>query len=321
MAKIASGRAGMITERDLELLRALAFCPLLSVEQVFRLDLPRPGAVSLKSARKRDLDLPSRGFTTRERARQRLYQLASKGYVKPYKALPEIPTLWSLTAEGHRNVVRTRLALPHYCGLELEYTDYEPDPVRVNHNLEVTEIFVKIQPLLTRLHGPLPAWDWREERRAFASWNVGGRLGQTHTYKPDAEIEFGDLLLILERQTASPHKTAEEIHEKIESHAQYLGYTNIPTENARTIFACDNDRDAFAAEQAGDKYGITVHAGTPQQMVSRIYEAAHQQHNSNGVAALTQGKDQFEPPPSRPASERTSDPDSADLERFTEVPF
>ena len=71
---IKTGRAGMITARDLELMRALAFCPLLTADQVFRLDLPGPDRSTVRTAETRAehrVDVPPRGFTrTKERARE-----------------------------------------------------------------------------------------------------------------------------------------------------------------------------------------------------------------------------------------------------------
>lgn len=163
---LKTGTTASITARDQEVLRALAFCPLLTAAQIIRLTLPAPSQINLKTPTKRNFAVPESGFANEHSARQRMYVLKKKGYVAPYKAGFDYPTMWRLTHVGHKNIVHDRLWLEKAYHIEMPFNAYEPDHSRAYHYHAVADIFVAIQPILTELYGPLPAWDWMSERRA-----------------------------------------------------------------------------------------------------------------------------------------------------------
>lgn len=284
---IKPGRAAMLTDRDLELLRALAFCPLLTAEQVFRLDLPGPDRSSVRTAETRAehrVDVPPRGFINKERARQQLYRLERKGYLTKHKAGPSHPTMWRLSHEGYKSIVGRQLRLEEVYGIHLPYNDYEPDPTRARHYNTLAEIFVAVQPLLTDLFGELPNWDWWSERRAFHSIERGSQ-GNLR-YMPDAELHIDGIPLIIERQTKDARKTREDIHKKVVDHTNYhtrsqQGRPALRKDQFHILFACDLPRDAEAARQAGDAQGVQLFADTPNVAIQYIYELAHQRAARN----------------------------------------
>ena len=279
---IKTGRAGMITARDLELMRALAFCPLLTADQVFRLDLPGPDRSTVRAAETRAehrVDVPPRGYTKKERARKQLYRLENKGYLTKHKSGPGYPTMWRLSYEGYKSIVTRQLRLEDVYGIKLPYNDYEPDPTRAHHYTTLSDIFVAVQPLLTDLFGELPNWDWWSERRAFHSYDRGSHGGGR--YMPDAEIHIDGIPLIIERQTKDARKTAEDIHKKVVDHTTYHtrsqhGRPALRKDQFHILFACDLPRDAEAARQAGEAQGVQLFADSPHLAIQYIYELAHQ---------------------------------------------
>lgn len=270
-----TGRAASITARDLEMLRALAFCPMLTELQIMRLDLPGPENVSVKHARQKNYSVPERGFASHHSVRRRLYTLATKGYVIPHKASHYHPTMWRLTAEGHKNVVGDRLWLEQTHDIDLPFNDYKPEPLRANHHHSVSDIFVSIQPLLTGLFGTLPCWDWKSERRAYYRYPRGST---SQAYMPDAEIILGDeqFLISIERQTKDARATSAEIAKKVEDHADCLSVVRqLDPEEYLILFSCDEPRDAAVALQTGRNLGVPVVAEAQPIAIHHIYELAH----------------------------------------------
>jgi hypothetical protein len=282
---IKTGATASITARDQELLRALAFCPLLTAEQVSRLALPAPSPINLKTPMKRNFCVPESGFANEHSARQRMYVLKKKGYVAPYKAGFDHPTMWRLTQAGHYSIVHDILWLEKTYGIDLPYNNYEPDHTRTYHYHSVTEVFVAIQPILTELYGPLPAWDWMSERRAFESFTAGG---VPTSYMPDAEIVFGkeDLVMVLELQTRFAQTSSSEIVNKVEQHAERLSVRlSRGVKEFQLLFACELPRDAGAASESGRRLGVNVVADSPAVIVQHIRETGHIYHAATNTSA------------------------------------
>ena len=283
---MAATRKDILTARDTELMRLLAFCPLQTTDQVVRLSLPAPDAVSSRGPAKRGYHIPERGFANYDTARRRLYKLQKRGYLTNYQPTVNHPMMWKLTPRGHTTIVHNILWLERRHDIELPYSDYVPDPVRAEHYYAATEIFVGIQPALTRLCGEPPAWDWRDERRAFDSWTVGIRDNKKLRYQPDAEIEVGGYTMILERQTERAAKRYEEIEKKIESHAKYIKSNDeLTPEIAETLLVYDLERDARYAEKAAREVGIRVVALTPKEAIAHVIYVAQQMMKASGQYA------------------------------------
>lgn len=324
---IKTGREGMITERDLELMRALAFCPLLDARQIMRLDLPAPEYTNLQhliqEAREHRASLPQRGFDSYERCRQTLYRLAGKGFLIKHKPSPSALTMWRLSPEGHRSVVHDRLWLENRYDIKLPYNNYEPDPTRLRHYKAVCEIFVSIQPLLTNLFGPLPAWEWMAERQAFESFSVGGKH---RTYMPDAELILGDedIVFVIEHQTRDAKKTDAEIRAKIENHHDRLTHDReLLKDQYQILFSCDEWRDINYAEQAGLTLGASVFAGHPNEVIQHIYERSHKLNDASPKKAdftETPHRQTYPQTPTEPVPAHQGI-DDFDLESFQEAPF
>lgn len=317
----------MITERDLELLRTLAFCPLLDARQIMKLDLPGPEYTNLshlmEEERHNKLRLADRGFANYERCRQNLYRLVKKGFLQRYTYSPTQLTMWGLSPEGHPNIVHDRLWLEKTHDLELPHNGYQPDPSRALHHKAVCDIFVAIQPRLTALYGPLPAWEWMSERRAFDPYFVGT---DRRRYMPDAEIVLGDedIVFVLEHQTRFARKTDAEIHKKIERHHERLtGNRGLGEDEFQVLFSCDEPRDMDYAHQAGRDLGVDVVAGYPQVIVQHIREvaSAHSKrtalpNHSYEAATETSRTAASTHPPQSPQTDL-----DLDLENLTEIPF
>lgn len=319
---LKTGRAGILTARDLELLRALAFCPLLDARQIFRLKLPGADPESSRGARSRGIVVPESGFVNEERVRQTLYRLRRKGFLTNHKAAPGRPTVWRLTREGHQSIIKNRLRLEEIHDIEVPYNDYEPDPVRAEHYAAVADIFVRVQPLLTDLFGPLPSWDWVSERRAFESYT---QAGEFRRYMPDAEILMAGYLLIIERQTERARKAPAAIREKVADHANRLtGGRRLHPEDFGILFACDLDRDARAAEEAGEELGVNVIVGSPTEIVQHVYETAH-----TLATRASQTGPSDDPREAHPQAARSNSGERVprttygefDLDQFDEAPF
>lgn len=319
---LKTGRAGILTTRDLELLRVLAFCPLLDARQIFRLRLPGADPKSSRGARSRGIAIPESGFVNEERVRQKLYRLKQKGFLTNHKAAPGHPTIWRLTREGHQSIVKNRLRLEEIHDVEVPYNDYEPDPSRAEHYAAVADIFVRVQPLLTDLFGPLPSWDWVSERRAFESYT---QAGEFRRYMPDAEIVMAGYLLVIERQTERARKAPAAIREKVADHKNRLtGGRRLGYEDFEILFACDLDRDARTAEEAGEELGVNVIAGSPTEIVQHVYETAHT------LAARASRAGPSDDPRGARREPASSHPDPRsprtacgefDLDQFEEAPF
>ncbi len=323
---IKSGRAAMITERDLELMRALAFCPLLTVDQVFRLDLPGPDRSSVRTAETRAehrVDVPTRGFINKERARQQLYRLERKGYLTKHKPGPSHPMMWRLSYEGYKSIVDRQLHIEDMHGIKLPYNDYEPDPSRAHHSNTLLDIFVAVQPLLTDLFGKLPNWDWWSERRAFHAVNRGSQ--GSFKYMPDAELHIDGIPIIIERQTKNAQKTPEDIYKKVVDHTTYHTRSQVHSRPAlrkdqfHILFSCDLPRDAEAARQAGEEQGVQLFADSPNVAIQYIYELAHQRAEYRGLHKNTEPTP-LPPPADEPRDETVPNHD-LDLYELGEAAF
>lgn len=310
----------MVTERDLELMRALAFCPLLDARQIMKLDLPGAEYTNLSHLMEEEkhdkLRLAQRGFSNYERCRQNLYRLAKKGFLQRYAYSPTQLTMWRLSPEGHKSVVHEQLWLEKTHDIELPYNDYQPDPTRAHHQKAVCDLFVAIQPRLTALYGPLPAWDWMNERRAFASYSVGH---DKRRYMPDAEIALGDedFVFVLEHQTRFARKTDKEIQQKIERHHDRLtGSRRLLREDQfQVLFSCDEQRDIDYAHQAGLALGVDVVAAYPQVIAQHIREMASA--HSKRTASPNHPTQAFTATKPQPREDGLD----LDLETVTEIPF
>ena len=331
---IKSGKSGQITPRDIELMRALAFCPLLNARQIMKLDLPGPEYTNyahlISMERENKLSLAERGFSNYERCRKSLYRLAKKGFLSRYTTTNSGLTMWLLTQEGYRDVVHDRLWLESTHGIFLPYNDYKPDPSRVDHYTAVCDLFVGLQPALNRYYGPMPIWDWVSERRAFASYSIGKN---EYRYMPDAEVILGDedIVYVIERQTRNARKTEADIRLKIEQHHNRLtgGSRSLPEDQFQILFACDERRDVDYAMKAARSLGLghLVVADEPWIIVQYIRESAsiHSKYMEQ-VSAPTPdrepvGSSGIRAEDQTTKSSQTGDLDDFDLDQFEEVPF
>lgn len=283
-----TGRPGTLTPRDIELMRALAFCPLLNARQIMKLDLPGPEYTNLshlmEQERQNKLRLATRGFSSYERCRKSLYRLAKKGFLARYANSASELTMWSLTPEGHKDVVHNRLWLEKTYNIDLPYNDYRPDPTRVRHHEAVGDLFVALQPRLTDLYGELPSWDWMSERRAFETYRVGG---EPRRYMPDAELVLGeeDFVFVIERQTRYARKAEADIKHKIERHHERLTGNRRRTEDDfQIIFSCDEQRDIDYALRTAEALGLAriVVADFPEVIAQHIREVASDRSRAPG---------------------------------------
>lgn len=247
---LKTGRAGTITPRDVKVLEDLYFCRFLSTRQIAALRFP-----------------------SFESARVRLYALMRKGWVVNQLHEPNL-VLWRLSREGFE---RQRASLDH----EKEPTtpDFFSGP-KVRHYLEANDVYCELAPRVEGVLGSYPAWQWRNEGRAFRRYELGGRR---FAHQPDAEILLPNGLFFLERQSSRARYGSKTIRDKVETYKTYIERVLRPEGvHVEVLFACDLEREKRAAVEAGDEYGIEVVASSVRGIAKHLESAARKSRSLDG---------------------------------------
>jgi hypothetical protein len=264
---LATGKSGTIGPRDEEVFKDLFLCEHLFTPQLERMHFPGSSKV-----------------------RDRLSRLRKKGYLDNLH-FAGMPATWRLTKEAHVRHARVLGIADHaFSGDE---TSYE----RIRHHLDVTEIYVKLREKhpdrrrgtrkflpdeeknLDDILDPYPQWEWISERRASHDWTRGN---DPMRYRPDAEVRFGGMLFIIERQTGRARKGPGEIYSKVENHKLYARHVIRDSMEVEILFACDKITDIESAERASEELGIYTFAGTAEEVVHHIKKAARDLSSSPG---------------------------------------
>lgn len=148
---------------------------------------------------------------------------------------------------------------------------------RTQHLLETNDVYFQLAGELDTIlkgvcHGPDPAWEWRNERRAYDRYSVSWEP-RSRYHQPDAEILFCGRLFVLERQTERSKKTPETFAKKVRDHnarAEYLG----AKQWMQIVFACDTPRDADHALKAADDSDLPVVSASVEEVVSHLTDEA-----------------------------------------------
>lgn len=237
---ILDGKEGTLTFRDDEIFTDLFLARYLTAPQIAWLH-----------------------FGSQSRARARLSGLRAKGWTTSIKA-GDLPAAWTLTREGF-----TAYADQFRTGEQ--YASKQLGPRRLEHYLNTNDLYVAVKPVLEQLLGPYPAWEWRNEARAFRPKTHSGR---NTAHQPDAEVRFGGLVFVVERQTRRARKGPRPIYEKVAAHKTYINYDLEDPGSGEILFICDEPRDATLAERAGDQLGVSVFAGNTRQAAAHLDDAA-----------------------------------------------
>jgi hypothetical protein len=241
---LLTGRAGTITERDDDIFTDLFFCGAMSEPQI------------------------ARGyFTSSSRAHNRLYELKRKGYLDNARVHPA-PMLWYLTRAGRERQAEL---------LGVEPGDFEAAPTarpsRVHHLIDTVELYVMLRPGLDESLGPYPSWSWRSEKAAREDYV---HAGEEYHHQPDAHLELPGCLFIVERQTRRARSGPVVLDEKVRNHRRYVQNVLQRAGETDVLFACDERRDAEAVRRAGERYGVSVIAGSPTGIVRHVLDTAQQ---------------------------------------------
>lgn len=241
---LLTGRAGKITERDHEIFTDLFFCGAMSEPQIARAY-----------------------FTSSSRAHVRLYSLKKKRYLGNER-VGSAPMLWYLTPEARERQAGI---------LDADPSDFEaaisPAPNRVHHLIETVELYIALRHKLDEILGPFPAWSWRSEKAAHDDYISAG---EERHHRPDAQLEFPGALFFIERQTKKARSGPVVLDEKVGNYRRYIENVIHRASEAEVLFACDERRDVDSARRAGERYGVSVIAGTPTVIVDYILDIARQ---------------------------------------------
>lgn len=249
---IATGRAGVITPRDEELMEGL----MIARYQVSR-------------------QIATIHFNSETRCRARLYELFHKGYLKYRHVYTTAPAgkspgkreaVWHLDKEAFEMIAGS-----------LGYDDERWAPKQLSHFN--TRHYVKTNDLYAAVRNDLNSI---LDRDGEWLWEHAGRVEDHYEYraepfvhKPDAHLSFGGRLYIIERQTQESRVTAEKIKDKIWDHKQYATVILRRTpEQVKVLVACDEQRVSDAAKRAGDEYGIQVAAGPLEKITDHVLDEA-----------------------------------------------
>ena len=179
----------------------------------------------------------------------------------------EGPGAWTLTREGFAAYADQFRTGDQYASKQL-------GPRRLEHYLNTNDLYIAAKPALEELLGPYPAWEWRNEARAFRPKTHSGR---NTAHQPDAEVRFGGLVFVVERQTRRARKGPRPIYEKVAAHKTYINYDLEDPGSGEILFVCDEPRDAALAERAGDQLGVSVFAGNVHQAAAHSARAENQE--------------------------------------------
>lgn len=148
---------------------------------------------------------------------------------------------------------------------------------RVQHLLDTNDLYVGLAGELDAVlegvcYGPDPAWEWRNERRAYQRYSVSWEPRPRY-HQPDAEVLFCGRLFIVERQTGRARETEEAIAKKVQDHNHRAAHVGAK-ETAQIVFACDTFRDTNHALKAAEDSDLPVVAASVQDVVSHLTDLA-----------------------------------------------
>lgn len=234
------GKAGILMPRDESILTEIYFTGFLTTKQIVDRHFPDP-----------------------EYGRQRLYALRKKKMLTNWTVSRQL-NLWKLTKGAFDREIES---------LHREDERFKKWPKRdyIPHYVDTNDLFVAICGDLDGMLGKHPAWEWKDESRAFRRYEFGG---DKRYHQPDAEVHFGGRIYFIERQTERSRKTGKEIEEKIR---RYKGYrTSIDRDDlsAQLLFACDTQRDLDYAVKAADKHQVPTYADTLQGVADHLKKEA-----------------------------------------------
>lgn len=201
-------------------------------------------------------------FNAYNTAKARLAELAGDLWIirrNPYKGT----TIWTLTRPAFEREVED---------LHREGERYRewPKPKAIPHFLDTNDVFIDISEELDGILGQRPAWDWKQEPRAWEAFKDGEGKG---VHRPDAEISFAGNRYFIERQTERARKTAKQIDNKIND--DYRRYIRRQRREGvegelEVLYACDEERDMRYADAAGERHGVEVITGKPDYIAEYI---------------------------------------------------
>lgn len=256
-----SGREGMLTPRDDEIVRDLFFCRYLTTLQIASLH-----------------------FNTPVRARKRLSQLKMKGALdnrvmytiapNPRNKYPgKREAVWHLSRDAFDMMLES-LDLPDELRSKAVWSPKQLNGKNARDCVKVNQLYVAAKADLDFQAGTEMEWWWEHEKWATDSYTYSGYRKEN---KPDAHVYmFGKALFIIERQTEESHATMKEIERKVRSHATWEQAGRAPEEikEVQVVFVCEEERIATAAKRAGQHYDIYTAAGSVERMAYHLMQSA-----------------------------------------------
>lgn len=245
----------MITQRDEEILMALFFCRYLTTNQIAALFFNSSGA-----------------------AGRRLWQLDGKGYVTRNVIHTTAPTktdpgkreaVWYLQKEAFEMVAHS-LDLDEGPGA-YKYVPKPLGPTGARHHVKTNEVYVAGRADLEDSIGEHPHWIWLHEKKAHDAYQS---QGVEHKHQPDAHVSFFGHTFIIERQTRESKVKPKDIDDKVREHALWANKRTDHPDRVEVVFACDEERVAEVAREAGKRYEIYVAAGSVEAAANYLYQSA-----------------------------------------------
>lgn len=232
---VLNGRAGMINDRDEDILTDLFLAGCLTTSQIQRMY-----------------------FSAHSTAKGRMYKLHKKGYVN-FEIFDVGENLWFLTKEAFLREARNA---------ESEETQpFSPPKERTAHYTKINDLYVKAAPMLDSIVGEWPEWHWLNEYRARRGYE---RAGRDRAYRPDAELHFRDHTFVIERQTAEARASRGILLSRMADYADYVEHITGRRETTQVLWACDTERDMNYAREGGEKYGLFTVAGDVEKIADHI---------------------------------------------------
>lgn len=220
-----SGR-GQIGDRDDELMRDLYYVRVASIPQIQRLYFPSYAS-----------------------ARQRLYELGWMGLVQNnVYSRKEGLNLWMLTKRGFKRQAED-VGNPGE-----RYRDW-PTERHIRHYIETNELYVLLSGALDEILGEQPAWQWRDDARSSHNWKIGSHSGR---HRPDAEIQIGNQLYFIERQTERSKEGKSYFEDKTKNYQGYIKYARAErgAEYCKVVWACDKEQHMDYALDAAKRHDV-----------------------------------------------------------------
>ncbi len=240
---ILVGKSGMVTERDEAILQDLFFAPGLTTRQIARMY-----------------------FDALNTAKHRMYRLRKKGLVVNLvlaRGGEPSEILWRLSKRAFEREAEAT-------GKAGERHRTWPKG-RLPHLVDTNDLFVEASYALDEGLGRYPAWEWVDEPRATERYEFAGERRQ---HQPDAEIRFAGHRFFIERETRRAKQAPEAFEAKMSRYGTYVRYAGLAGSVAEVLFACDAERDARHALEAGRRHEMPTVAGSLEEVVAHLARRA-----------------------------------------------